>query len=259
MQAKDYYAILGVKSDATPADIKKAYRKIAKENHPDQHPDDAKAEERFKEANEAYSILSDPEKRQRYDALRKYGFGSGAGAGAGGGFPGGMGGFPGGVHFTQGPGGKQYVHFEGDVGNMDFADLFGDNSPFGDLFESLFGQMGGRSGMGGGFGGQSRFRTGRGGPGRSRARQGVHASGPEPFGNDDFFTRQGLDVYCTVWLKAEQLEKGAKVKVRTPGGQKALVRIPPGTKFGQQFRLKGLGLMQNGHRGDQYVEVKAVA
>ena len=75
MQAKDYYKILGVDENATPDVLKKAFRKIAQQSHPDTHPGDKAAEERFKEASEAYDVLSDPEKRQKYDALRRYGFG----------------------------------------------------------------------------------------------------------------------------------------------------------------------------------------
>jgi molecular chaperone DnaJ len=67
---KDYYKVLGVSKDAKAADIKKAFRKIARENHPDQHPGDKKAEQRFKEASEAHDILSDPDKRKEYDEAR---------------------------------------------------------------------------------------------------------------------------------------------------------------------------------------------
>ena len=93
---RDYYEVLGVPKDASAEDIKKAYRKLAKECHPDLHPNDKQAEERFKELNEANEVLSDPEKRARYD---RFGFdgpqaGFGGGAGGFGGFDfGGMGGF----------------------------------------------------------------------------------------------------------------------------------------------------------------------
>jgi molecular chaperone DnaJ len=85
---KDFYKVLGVPKDAKPADIKKAFRKIARENHPDQHPGDKKAEQRFKEASEAHDILSDPDKRKEYDEARSllggagYRFQQRAGAGA---------------------------------------------------------------------------------------------------------------------------------------------------------------------------------
>ena len=89
---KDYYAVLGVSKEASDAEIKKAYRKLARENHPDASPDDPGAEKRFKEVGEAYSVLGDPTKRQEYDELRRLGA-AGFGGGAGGmGAPGGMGG-----------------------------------------------------------------------------------------------------------------------------------------------------------------------
>ena len=97
---KDYYRELGVAKDASADDIKKAYRKIARENHPDAKPGDAKAEARFKAAGEAYGVLSDTEKRQQYDEARTLfsggrfgGFGGGRGAGAGAGGTGFSGGF----------------------------------------------------------------------------------------------------------------------------------------------------------------------
>ncbi|NNF05186.1 MAG: DnaJ domain-containing protein [Candidatus Eisenbacteria bacterium] len=245
MQAKDYYKTLGVPEAASADVIKKAYRKIAKENHPDRNPGDTKAEDRFKEASEAYGVLGDAEKRKKYDALRKYGF---ADQGMGGqGFPGGGQGFPGGVRFKTGPGGSQHIHFDGNVGNIDFADLFGDQSPFGDLFESLFG----------GAAGGAR-RNPRSGP--RPGRNGFHPR-PKPQTQeiDDFFRREGLDVHCTVWLKLDQLEAGAKVKVKTPSGKKALLKIPAGTEIGSVFRMGGLGLKGQGKVGDQFVHVEAVA
>lgn len=122
---KDYYKILGVSKDAKPEEIKKAFRKIARDNHPDQHPGDAKAEARFKEASEANSVLSDPKKRAEYDEQRSL---------FGGGFPfgGGGGGQPGGFR-----------------GNVNVEDLFrgatGGSTDIGDLFGGLFGGAGGRA------------------------------------------------------------------------------------------------------------------
>ena len=108
-EKRDYYEVLGVSKSATQDEIKKAYRKIAKENHPDQHPGDKACEERFKEANEAYEVLSDADKRQKYDQFGHAAFDPSAGYGAGG-----FGGFGG------------------------FDDIFGGGG-FGDIFSSIFG------------------------------------------------------------------------------------------------------------------------
>ncbi len=90
---RDYYEVLGVSKSATEADLKKAYRSLAKKYHPDMNPGDKEAEEKFKEVNEAYEILSDSEKRQQYDQFGHAAFSQGAGGGYGGGGFGGFGGF----------------------------------------------------------------------------------------------------------------------------------------------------------------------
>src|SRR5688500_13404966 len=87
---KDFYKVLGVAENASSPEIKKAYRKLAKQYHPDANPNDAAAAERFKEVSEAYSVLSDEDKRKQYDQMRKYG----AFAGMAGGARPGKGGFP---------------------------------------------------------------------------------------------------------------------------------------------------------------------
>jgi len=242
MQAKDYYKVLGVPETADAAQLKKAFRKIARESHPDQHPGDKAAEERFKEASEAYEVLSNPEKRQKYDALRRYGFGRAGfgGAGAGQGFPGG--GFPGGIRFET-----------GNIEDIDFADIFADNSPFSDLFEQIFQQMGG-----GARGGRTTFRMRQGGRSHPRGQRQGRTHRVVPDLDDPFFRQDGLDVHCTIWLRLDQLEKGAKVKVRTPNGKKALVRVPARTEIGAVLRLPGMGLQNGAARGDQYVHVEAV-
>jgi len=107
---KDYYKVLGVSDDAAPKDITKAYRKLARANHPDTHPGDDAAEERFKEVSAAYDVLGDESKRKEYDEVRKLG--------PIGGFQGGGGGFPGG-----GPGGQGGYNFN--VGSEGLGDLLG--------------------------------------------------------------------------------------------------------------------------------------
>jgi molecular chaperone DnaJ len=106
---KDYYAVLGVASDASAKDITRAYRKLARENHPDANPGDAQAEERFKEISAAYDVVGDAEKRPEYDEVRRMGPMAGA-----------SGGFGGGGGFRGAPGG---FHFEGDAGGL--GDILG--------------------------------------------------------------------------------------------------------------------------------------
>jgi molecular chaperone DnaJ len=127
---KDYYQVLGVAKNASAAEIKKAYRKLAQQNHPDTNPGNKEAEDRFKEISAAYDVLGDDDKRKQYDEVREMAAsGFGAVGFPGGGFPGGgSGGFPGGGF----PGGQR-VRFE------DLGDL-------GDLFGGLFGGAGGGRG-----------------------------------------------------------------------------------------------------------------
>lgn len=123
MAKRDYYEVLGVEKNASANDIKKAYRKLAIQYHPDKNPDDKNAEEKFKEAAEAYSVLSDPDKRARYDQFGHEGLGGAAGGG-----------------------------FNG--AGMDMNDIF---SMFGDIFGGR-GGFGGFGGFGGGSAGPQRFR-----------------------------------------------------------------------------------------------------
>ena len=120
-EKRDYYEVLGVSKSSTPEEIKKAYRKLAMQYHPDKNPGDAAAEEKFKEAAEAYDVLSNPEKKQRYDQFGHAGMGGAAGGGFGG------------------------------FSNME--DIF---SAFGDIFGGGFG--GGFGGFGGFGGGGARGR-----------------------------------------------------------------------------------------------------
>lgn len=134
MEKRDYYEVLGVSKNATADELKKAYRKLAVKYHPDKNPDDKEAEEKFKEAAEAYDVLSNPEKRQKYDQ-----FGHSMGPQGFGGFDGAQGGFS---------------------SNMSMDDIF---SMFGDIFGGRMGGMGGFGSAGGRAGGRrARARTRRG-------------------------------------------------------------------------------------------------
>jgi molecular chaperone DnaJ len=121
--AKDYYQTLGVSSDADAEAIKKAYRKLARKYHPDVNPGDPSAEERFKSISEAYRVISDPEQRKRYDAMRNAGAGAGFGGGAG---------FEGFGFGQPGAGGEWRTVDFGDLGGAEGFNL-------GDLFSSIFG------------------------------------------------------------------------------------------------------------------------
>src|SRR5256714_4013541 len=139
---KDYYKILGVSKDASEKEIKQAYRKLARKYHPDVNPDNKQAEEKFKEINEANEVLSDPEKRKKYDEMssyyQQYGRWPGAGEPSG----------------ARGYGGERYQYRT--VNEEDLGDIFGEQSPFSDFFETYFG---------------SDFAPGRGRQTRPRGRQ----------------------------------------------------------------------------------------
>ena len=137
MDYKDYYKALGLEKSATPEQIKKAYRKLARQHHPDVNPNDKDAEQKFKEINEANEVLSDPEKRKKYDQFgadwqryQQQPGGGGRGGQAGGGFDW--------SQYTQGQGGG------GGFGGG--SNPFGEGEDFSDFFGSLFGNMGGGSG-----------------------------------------------------------------------------------------------------------------
>jgi molecular chaperone DnaJ len=201
---KDFYAILGVPADAGDPAIKKAYRKLARQHHPDAAAGD---EGRFKEIGEAYSVLSDAEQRQQYDAIRTMSRGGARfapGGSGGGGFEdllGGLfsGGHPGAGH--PGAGGRS-ASFRPGAGGVDLEDLL--------------------RGMGGGFGGPDQY----GGFGQYGA-----AAGP----------RRGADVQASTRLGFRAAVTGSTATVRTPDGRSITARIPAGVREGQRIRLRGKG------------------
>ena len=234
-EKRDYYEVLGVSRNADEAQIKKAYRKLAKKYHPDTNAGDADAEQKFKEVTEAYTVLSDKEKRKLYDQFGHAAFDQTAGAGAG------AGGADGGFWRTYGGpgGGYQEYHFEG--GNMD--DIFGDI--FGDIFNHGTGGASSRSGAqgrtygrtGGGFGGFSGFNGFNGGN----------------------FQQKGGDVRAEVTVGFDEAAFGCDKVIRlqdpsNPGGgvQSLQVHIPAGIDTGKSIRLKGTGMpgVNGGEAGD---------
>ncbi len=200
---KDFYAILGVPQDADDAAIKKAYRKLARKHHPDQNAGDAAAEQRFKDIGEANSVLSDPEKRREYDAIRQMARG-GARFTAGG--PGGAGGAAGGFDdvfssmFGGGGGGTRMRYSTGGGGQPDLEDILG-------------GMFGG--GAGPAYGGTG-FRS---------------PQGP----------RRGADLTARTTLSFRDAVEGSTVTFGTADGGQITTRIPAGVKDGQKIRLRGKG------------------
>jgi len=321
VEYKDYYAVLGVPRTASQAEIKKAYRKLARQHHPDAKPGDAASERRFKDVNEANAVLSDPEKRKQYDALGENweAFNrAGARAGAAGANP--FAGFAGFGGAGQGGNVRYEFRSSGDPGEFSdfFRMFFGGEGGFGDIADarSSTGRAGGSSGAidledflaGMGAGAQG----GRGRAGASAARPApprseahaditldeafhgttrlvdvdgkrleitippgadtgtrIRLSGKGPGGGDlhvvvrqqpdRTFTRKGADLERELPVTLREALLGAEVPVRSPKGT-VLLRIPPGTQPGRQFRLRGRGMPKfrgEGH-GDLFVRAKVV-
>ncbi len=293
--SKDFYKILGVSQDASAAEIKKAYRKKAKELHPDRHPGDAKAEERFKEVGEAYSILNDAEQRKQYDAIRAMGaggarFSSGPGGASGGGFEDLFGAFTGGGGFGGGAGG---VNIE------DIMGMFGGGGGFGGA------RGAGRAGFSpnGGFGRQTpqkgaditasvklsfrdavlgtevSFSAG----GRTittRIPAGVHdgqkirlrgkgqasANGGTPgdlmltahVASHPLYTMDGAHLRVDLPITPAEAAFGAKVRVPLLEGGHVTMKVPAGTPSGRTLRAKGKGVRTKKGEGDLLVTLAIV-
>jgi curved DNA-binding protein len=230
MEFKDYYATLGVPKTASAKEVKQAFRKMARKYHPDVNPGDKSAEARFKEINEAYEVIGDPEKRKKYDELgsnwKMYEQAQHAGgAGATGGFdprqwnP----------DFGGGSGGQGSYRT---MSPEEMRDLFGDEDPFSDFFHAFF------SG-----GGEPRMR-GRGG------RAGSRASG----------ARQGRDVEHPLDLSIEDAYRGTtrRFSMQHEGQSRNVdVRIPAGVGEGSRVRVSGEGERGSGGAGagDLYLRI----
>ena len=282
---KDYYKILGVSESASAAEIKKAYRELAKKYHPDKHAGDKQAENRFKDISEAYSILGDSKKRQEYDMMRRNPFASGQ-----------AGGF-------------------GDFSNGGFRVNFGGSnvsgSMFDDLLGNLFGFGGRRSASASPFGedvfGGSRRRASqrgadvqtkitipfemaaRGGETIVKTPSGKKVKLKIPAGTEDGkkikmsgqgwpspqaggvpgdlyitiqvaphprFERKGNDIYTTEYINFAQALFGTEIQVTTIDGKKVKLKIPAGTDGGKLFRLKGLGIHSANGQGDHYARIE---
>ena len=229
MAKRDYYDILGVKRTATADEIKKAHRKLVRKFHPDVNKDNKQAEEKFKEAQEAYDVLSDETKRRNYDQFGHAGVGAGSAPGAGGdpweafrraqqGRGGGGGGGGGSYSWRPGPG----VTVEDFQGQGDF----------GDIFEQLFGGRGG-AGAGAGAG----FRPG----GGTRARQ----------------PQRGADLEHNVTLTFAQAARGTTLPLQISRDGKIEtidIKIPAGVNEGSRVRIKGKGQdAVGGESGDLFI------
>ena len=271
MEYKDYYKILGVDRKANSDEIRKAYRKLAKQYHPDYNPNNNQAEERFKEINEAYEVLNDSQKRSHYDRL-----GSDYSQWQRRGTPGDFdwsryGGYPGG----------------GNVSMDDLNDLFGGGG-FSDFFQTIFGMGGRPSARSQPQGYQQEFEVTleeayRGTtrriqtdgkekivriPAGVRTGSKVRVAGAGPNGLDLYlivdvkedkrFERQGNDVHTTAAVDAFTAILGGEAQVETMEG-KVTLNIPAGTQPEQVFRLAGRGmphLKDTKQKGDLYVKVK---
>jgi curved DNA-binding protein len=226
MEFRDYYSTLGVAKTATGKEIKQAYRKLARKYHPDVNPGDKSAESKFKEINEAYEVLGDPDKRKKYDELganwRMY---EQAGAAGGPGF--------------EAPGGGWNVHFGGGgpgggfrtMTEEEMREMFGDADPFSDFFHTFFG--------GGGA-------TADGTRGSRSARRGA---------------RRGRDYEQEIQLGLEEAYRGAtrRLSIKQDGHARAVdVRIPAGVTDGSRVRVAGEGEQGAGgaQAGDLYLRIR---
>ncbi|MEM1097050.1 MAG: J domain-containing protein [Bacteroidota bacterium] len=213
---KDYYQILGVSEKATASEIKKAYRKLAREYHPDRNPDNPKAEERFKEVQEAYSVLSNDKERRAYDVRRNNPFGGGSPFGAGGPHRTGRG-----TRYQYRPDGT-FSRYESGDGSQFSTDDGGFG--FGDIF--------------------SRFFTGDEAGGYTGA---PHQ--PPPHTNVP-----GRDTETSIYLAFDDALKGGKREIDVPGGGRLRINIPKGAYDGMKIRLRGHGAPgPSGAKGDLYV------
>jgi DnaJ-class molecular chaperone len=267
----DYYRVLEVGEGASAAEIKKAYRRLARANHPDRNPDDPAAEERFKAVQEAYDVLSDPEKRKAYDRARRDPF-----AGYGGGY-------------APGYGARA-------AEPADLRDLFGSgegDGSFSTFFSQLFEEPRARRPARGRDveaavaltfeqalqGGATELRVGDGEPIRLSIPKGVRSGfkvrlrgrgRPAPGGQGEpgdlyvtfrvepspRFRREGDNLHVAETISAMEAILGTTRAIANAYGKTIKVTIPPGTQPGERLRLRGQGVETKDRKGDLYVEVQ---
>jgi len=257
---KDFYKILGVSKDVSDSDLKKAYRKLAKDNHPDLHPGDAAAEARFKDISEAFDVLSDTEQRREYDAIRAMGGGArfqaggqGAGfedvfsnlfGGGGGGFPGfgGFGGF--GPQRGQDLSTTASINFIDSVnGTTVKLNLRGESVsvkvPAG-IQDSQKLKVKGK--------GQPSPNGGPGGDLVVTIKVKPHA----------VFTRDGDNIRVSVPVTYAEATLGATIEVPVLGGEPVKLKVAPGTPNGRTLRVKGKGVQFGSRQGDLLATVEVM-
>lgn len=286
---KDLYQVLGVSKNATEAEIKTAYRKMARKYHPDVNKDNKEASDKFKEVSCAYDILGSKEKRTKYDNKEIDADGKPTGFGAGGGYSGGNP-FGGGAN-PFGAGGNP---FGGGSGNFDFSSIFG---------EDIFSQF---SAGDSGFSSRSARRPRKGEDlaynmkldftsavlgaeksvmlqgksinvkippgtvdGQTLRLKGIGPSGPYGGPNGDvlitvnvgkhpYFTLDGLNILLDLPITFKEAIKGGKITVPTVYG-KVAVNVPPYSSSGEKLRLKGKGVKSKRGQGDEIITLKIVA
>ena len=274
MDYKDYYQILGVARTASAEEIRSAYRKLALKYHPDRNPGNKQAEDKFKEMNEAYQVLSDPQKRARYDQLGS----AYSSYQNNGGQPEG---FDWGQWSTPGAGGQQ----------VNFDDLFGGagGGRFSDFFSSMFGGMSGNDvrtrrapqyeqpvsiTLQEAYEGSTRVLESNGRrlqvkiPAGAKTGTKIRVANGAPDGSDLYlkltvetdprFERDGADLYASVIVDAFTAILGGEVEVPTISG-KVKLTIPAGTQPDQKIRISGRGMPQlksQQEKGDLFVQVK---
>ena len=255
---KDFYKILGVSKDVTQAELKKAYRKLAKENHPDLHPGDAKAEARFKDISEAYDVLSDAEQRKEYDAIRAMGGGARFTAGNQGGFEDVFSNFFGGGFQTGGfPGfggfGPQRGQDLISTATVNFIDSINGTT----IKLNLRGESVSVKVPAGIKDGQKLKVRGKGqaSPNGGPAGDLVVTIKVKPH---PVFTRDGDDVRVVVPVTFTEAALGATIQVPVLGGSPVKLKVAPGTPSGRTLRVKGKGVQFGNKQGDLLATIEVV-